>query len=358
MALFCPWRRRESMLTRIVRLSGGALLLVLAACSAAPAPQVGGGAAGSYASIAGTSRPSLVCHPGATTVAFSQLGLPEGEIAVGVALTPESVWVLFQPSRLVRLSRTSGDVRAASRVGAPGEVWTTLAADDDGSIWVGAQDFGLGHFGADLAPRGKIRLSREVIGNGGLARLVATGGTLYAEPACGEFGIWRIAPDGKVLGTDFRAPQEPGPIDPDTMNCAKVTLLRDAAGRVVVLDGDTGKALRTAGDSTWAVFDSAEAGLAGCTPEAIFVATFGSPVPMRRCQGLIYWKGRPLLAGWQAAEWMEPRLAGEAGAGPPELRESCYGDPLREVVTDATGYAAITQRGVIFGDFAGAPDLP
>src|SRR5262245_28207325 len=264
--LACPDAGGISMPTRIARLAGGALLLALAACTVSPATQGAGGSAAAEPG-SGLPRTSLICHAGATAVAFSQLGLPEGEIAVGMALTPESVWVLFQPARLVRVSRTTGgQVKVASRTGAPGEVWTGLAADEDGSIWIVARDFGLHHFGADLAPRGNVRLSREVIGESGLARLLAAGGILYAEPACGEYGSWRIAPDGKVLGTDFRAPQESGPIDPNTMNCARVSLLRDAAGQVIVLDGDQGKSFRAAADGTWAELDAAAAGLASCGP--------------------------------------------------------------------------------------------
>jgi hypothetical protein len=37
---------------------------------------------------------------------------------------------------------------------------------------------------------------------------------------------------------------------------------------------------------------------------------------------------------------------------------TCNGFPVRRVATDATGYAALTERFLILGDLASAPDLP
>ena len=329
-------------------------LLACLACTAAPAPQMG-----SQAGEAPPPATSLLCHPGATVVAFAQLGLPPGSLPVDMALTPESVWILFQPVRLVRISRTPGQVRVASRTGAPGEEWTAMDADRDGSVWIVAKDFGLYHFGADLTPRGKVPLGREVLGEGGIARLLAGGDTLYAQPSCGEYGIWRIGLDGKVAGTDFRAPQPAGAVDPATMNCARVALVRDAEGGVVAWDEDQGKAFRAGPGGTWEETGADPFRLvAACDPyRKSGGAGVGTPIDF--CDEMIYWGDRLLLLHTiPGNSGPTSRLLAVENGEVREFLETCFGDGVTNLAADGRGYAALTSRAIAFGDFASVPALP
>ena len=307
--------------------------------------------------LTGLPEVSLFCHPGATEVPFSRLGLGRGELPSGLALTPEHVWVLFAPARLVRISRAAGEPTIDSVQGVAGEEWMVMDADpNDGSAWVVARDFGLVHFGADLEPLERIRLSREVVGKGVLSQILVGGDALYAEPACGEFGAWRLARDGKVLGTDFRAWQPEGPVDPDTMNCSGVRMMRDALGRIVAWNGGEDKALRAEDGGAWTEIE----------PEPYRqLWTCGAPPaenaePLRQfCNRLAFWKGSPLFLDISGFTVTKTRIVVPGGGGPPrEILESCRGLALRSAVTDPAGYAAVTKGAIVFGDFAHAPDLP
>jgi hypothetical protein len=49
-------------------------------------------------------------------------------------------------------------------------------------------------------------------------------------------------------------------------------------------------------------------------------------------------------------------LPGENGSR--EVIMTCRGFPVRRVAADATGYAALTEKFLVLGDMANAPDLP
>ena len=78
---------------------------------------------------------------------------------------------------------------------------------------------------------------------------------------------------------------------------------------------------------------------------------------------VFFWKGRPVyFGGWgvhdTGASTRNVYLVPQADGTHRELFEDCRGYPLRAVATDREGYAGITERFVVFGSFATAPDLP
>jgi hypothetical protein len=81
-------------------------------------------------------------------------------------------------------------------------------------------------------------------------------------------------------------------------------------------------------------------------------------------QDLFYWKGHPVFFGGFTSEsrglgkntvLLLPR---EDASGFDELIESCFGLGILDVATEDSNYAAVTEKVVVFGDFATAPDLP
>ncbi len=79
----------------------------------------------------------------------------------------------------------------------------------------------------------------------------------------------------------------------------------------------------------------------------------------RDATDVFLWKGRPVFLGPAAAGGLLSRVFFVPTAGGTrELVESCYGNLILDVATDGTRYAAITERTVVFGDIASAPDLP
>src|SRR5437868_6962384 len=78
----------------------------------------------------------LVCNEKARYVSFDKLSVPVGASPVDVALTRDSIWVLF-PERLVQIGRGGGEqVGVRMQLAPSGEVWAKLAVDPvDESIW-------------------------------------------------------------------------------------------------------------------------------------------------------------------------------------------------------------------------------
>jgi hypothetical protein len=79
--------------------------------------------------------------------------------------------------------------------------------------------------------------------------------------------------------------------------------------------------------------------------------------------GTFFWKGRPAyLGGWGVHDTGTSKrnifLVPQADGSLRELFEDCRGFPLKAVATDREGFAGITDRFVVFGSFATAPDLP
>ncbi len=344
-----------------------AVLLLLSACATIPASTP----------VPAPLRPkplALFCSATATEVAFKGLNVPAGEEPVDVALTPLYVWLLFQPARLVRIDRAKplGTERhAATKLGPPGEVWTGLDSDPvQGSVWVVSEDFVFHDISPDLSMT-TVPLGRKVLGKSGFARLLVASDALYAAPICGDYGVWRIDRTGKVLGTAFPIEHAPGEVlDPDTMECAHAQIERDREGRILARD-KSGKVFRVDTSGVWEPF---ETDLLRAAPEhAVRATQFGKqgrPGEYEYAAGylesLFFWKGRPVFLGSPDPEATRLKLpttfyltdtAADAGAVK-RLPAQCGSELILDVATDGTGYAAITQNHLFFGDFANAPDLP
>jgi hypothetical protein len=353
------------------------ILLLLAACATVPVPVPAPAPRPLPVSKPGSPAPltpkllELFCSATATDVGFKGLNVPPVEEPVDVAITPRFVWVLFQPARLLRFDRAAGPVHVETRLGPPAEVWTGIDADPvDGSIWVVSQEFVFHQVSPDLRMT-TVPLQRKVRGKSGFARLLAAPDALYAAPICGDYGVWRIDRKGKVLGTAFPVEHRPDEVlDPETMPCAYARIERDREGQILVRD-KAGKVFRAESSGAWAPI---ETDLLRAAPEQAVRATRfgkqGQPGEYYYAAGyldaLFYWKGRPVFFGPPSSQDVHLMAAAtfllpDAAAGPKgskRLPAGCGKEPILDVATDATGYAAITRTHLFFGDFADAPDLP
>jgi len=354
-------------MTRCIRPAALAAALLAAACATSAPPSTPQSDAWSEAGLPvepAATRISLFCTPGATTVAFSQLQLPASERPVDVALTADHVWVLFQPARLLRFDRTGGkELRVKPHLGRPGEIWTGLAADPvDGAIWVATRDFGFLQVTPDLEVR-RVQLQRDVIGRSGLKNLLAAPDALYLEPFCGEYGVWRIDREGKVLGKEFRADQGGvEEVDPATMNCAAVSLVRAPDGGLLAWERKAKKHFRVDHEGVWSeVGDEPLGAFPGCVSEQLHAqdpaGEFWYAAGFADCA--FSWKGRPvfLLSSFDML-LRRPQTLFALPGGETRYTESCSGSQLLDVATDGAGYAGLLKHGLVFGSFATAPDLP
>jgi hypothetical protein len=352
-------------------LLSGLLVLALASCSSAPRP-----APAPAAAVEEAPPPSinLLCHEGARAVRFDKMGVPVEERAADVALTRGSAWVLFTQGRLVQLSRGGDTLSVKTQMLPGGKRWNRLAVDPvDDSLWAVSQDlFDLYR----ISPQGQvsvIKLQRKIEGTGGFYNLVVGREAIYAQPICADTAVWRIDRAGKVLGTAFEASEQTEAVRTTEgaearRGCANVFLEKDAEGHILVWDEVQKATQQVDEEGNWTPSDSRLLTQLGESSPAVSV--LGEMREGKTDQwaftdvvgDLFFWKGRPVfLKGWSSKERRSGDYTVLLLPGDGEAREvlmSCNGFPLRHVVTDATGYAAISDGALIFGEMAGAPDLP
>ncbi len=355
-----------------------AALLLCAACASAPPPAPKPAApAPVQVKAAEPQKFALLCSDKARAAVFDQIGVPSNERPVGVALAGQSVLVLFEPARLLRLTRQGDKVDVEMTVGDSDERWVAFDLDPvDGSIWVVSdRRLPLLH----ILPgwrRETVRL-QKVEGEGGFGRVLAAEDALYLTPTSSDKQVWRVDRKGKVLDTYFpspaKAPGGPGEVR-DLEKFAGVSLLRDPAGHVMVHTEETGKILQADGKGGWSErpdlhwFDHAQG--AASTVKGIDVGGKDERWFLAHGPGAIFfWKGRPVFLGPSAIGFGKGgHLSGAqvfyvpdptgASAKLGEFYEVCKEDFIWGVASNADSYAAIGAKEVFFGDFADAPDLP
>ena len=358
------------------------VLLLLSACASSPSAPVPSTASASGRSPAVAAEPeprcvSLVCHEKSTALRFGEMGIPQDERPKAVALHGDAAYVLFEPGRLARITRKDGKAQLEMSLAPPGDTWTAMAVDPtDGSVWVSNDRFTLIRFDRDWNTR-SVKIKR-VEGTGGFESLQVTADAIYAEPFCAEDGIWRLDRKGNILSSTFKVP----PLDPSEdrpmsmeelgVRCSPVRMERDSEGRIVVWDYSRRTLHQLDAEGGWTEVPptffatlqvpSAEAGSVvkgadiGGTREQWYLKS-----PAR---DLFYWKSRPVFFGGftsqsrgmgQNTVLLLPRAD---ASGFDELIESCFGLGILDVATDGSRYTAVTDKVVVFGDFASAPDLP
>ena len=308
----------------------------------------------------------FLCGDAATSASFADFELAKGERPVDVALSDKTVYVLFQPARLVMIPRGNPKSRREI-IQKDGQVWKSLDLDPlDGSAWITSDRFVLQHVGADGSPT-VIPLG-HVKGEGGLPQLLAGRDALYATPVCAKDGVWRLGRDGRPLGSAFPVaakPDEPQRIDTvSELRCSPVRITRGPDGEIVAHDYERRTSFTVDGQGTWKPFSTSW--FDGLPPGGVIAGvsdqeegdTFYSSGHVGR---LFFWRGSPVFLG--------PRTTDAHGVSArlvffPEkdrlrrLVATCGGEQILEVVTHGTAYAAITQTRVLFGEMAAAPELP
>ena len=124
-----------------------------------------------------------------TRIPLPAQGLSRPGVGGGVAIGAGSVWVAQGLSRIVRIDPASGRVESAVSVPDAREV-----AFGDGAIWVAAGDMGVL---TKVDPRTGAIVATARIGPW-ICCLAVGGGYVWAA---NNTGIWKLASDGRVLGT-------------------------------------------------------------------------------------------------------------------------------------------------------------
>jgi hypothetical protein len=344
------------------------------ACASAPPAASPGAPPGSAkpAAAASLRTVDLLCAEGARYVSFDKIGVPSGESPTGIALTHGNVWVLF-PQRLVRIGRGGEHVDVAMQVAPVEERWVAIAVDPlDESLWI-ASETRLGLY--KVWPDGHmstVKLQHKVEGVGGFSGLIVGRDSIYVQPTCADKAVWRLDRSGKLLGTALEAPKKTESDEPVVLrtgeprrDCYSVRLEREADGRIVAWDAKARATWQVDDQGVWTRSDSHLFAAAG-EPSGT-VALKGLDIGEKNEQwyfanglgSLFYWKGKPVFV---RSRTMKERAKGNDTVlyvpGGQELIMPCHGVSLWNVATDATGYAAITDRFLVLGEMASAPDLP
>ncbi|HEV7507128.1 MAG TPA: hypothetical protein VGS07_19720 [Thermoanaerobaculia bacterium] len=314
----------------------------------------------------------LLCNEKARYVSFDKLSVPVGASPVDVALTRDSIWVLFT-ERLVQIGRGGGEHAGVRMQLAPsGDAWAKIDVDPvDESVWVASRSRAVLF---KVNPDGKsmsiVKLPK-IEGKGGFSGLVVARDAIYAQPTCAEAAVWRVDRSGKVLGTAFPAPRpadgEPEVLQPGKprLDCLPMRLDRDAEGRLLAWNLKDRKTWQVDAQGAWTpsashLFehlpaDASSLTLVGALQQTTETESWSVDNGVGK---LFYWKGKPVLLGRERSPSGNTVLFLPDDAGLREVLMGCHKAYVREVVTDATGYAAITNHFLVLGDMAGAPDLP
>jgi len=348
-------------------------------CASAPPPAPAPAAAPVVKGVSPPPRVSLLCHQGTTAARFEELGVPHGEAPQGVVLSGDTTYVLFRPGRLMRLTRKEGKIQAQMALSKPGETWSAMDVDPvDGSLWlVSVRDLALRNISSDWKTK-TVKL-QKVEGDGGFLRVLAAPDALYVTPTVAEKGVWRISRDGKVLGTEFpraerKADSQEPELDPsepmrtEDLLFLPIRLERDETGRIFAWDPKRQTVHQVDAEGHWTpVEDAPVTKVSFSLPGTSVVKGIdvGGQDEQWYLAGLprelFYWKGHPVILGSSTSNRLgknDTLLLVPKADGVHEVMETCYGASIVGVATTPERYAAYTWNAIIFGDFAGAPDLP
>jgi hypothetical protein len=351
------------------------LAISLASCASAPPGATK--AANSPAPKADEPRTvDLLCHQGARAVRFDKVGVPSGERPVDVALNRGSIWVLFNSGRVLQLSRGGErmDVQMHFLSG-QGEIGAIAVDPLDDSVWVVSQaSLDLYHFTPD-GQMSTVKLKRKVEGSSGFVGLIVARDSIYAQPTCAEIAVWRLDRSGKLLGTAFKVPAKTGD-EPQVLQadgpvgtaCFSMLLERDLQGHILAWDREEKAAYQVDDQGNWTPIESRlfsvlkEQG-SGLNLKGVNVGDSSEQWYFRGAGGnLFFWKGEPVFLGSytikEKTRGNDTVLYLPAESGYREVIMPCNGFSVRRVVTDTAGYVALTERFLVLGDPATAPDLP
>ncbi|PYQ61642.1 MAG: hypothetical protein DMF53_14750 [Acidobacteria bacterium] len=201
-----------------------------------------------------------------------------------------------------------------------------------------------------------MKLQRKIEGQGGYSGLVVGRDAIYAQPTCAETAVWRLDRSGRLLGTSFNAPPKK---DDETQvvmpgrgphsACYSVRLERDDQGHVLAWDRLKRTAYQVDDQGNWSPVQS---------PLFAHFKEYGSDMTLK---GVDVGEQSVFVGNYTAKERARGHdtvlyLPGENASR--EVLMPCNGFAVRRVAADATGYSAVTDRFLILGDMASAPDLP
>jgi hypothetical protein len=277
---------------------------------------------------------------------LAELGLPEGSRPLGLALTQDTVWLLFEPALLVGLPR---EVEAPAQVAIPefgaveeidlipgpaGVTWSALAVDRwDGSVWLVSDKVpGLWRKRPGRRPEAVRLPATPAPRQGGFRDVLAGRDSVWLAPACADRAVWRLAPSGKLLDASFEG---------TAGNCPAALLERDWSGTVWAFRPDAGALFQLGPDLAW------QPAPAPAPPAPVPAGSGGAGSEALR--SWFFWGAEPMAL---TAEGKDGALLVRNVDGKVETsQEDCgEGNALVDVAGDERGWAVLTRRWLRLAD--------
>jgi len=277
------------------------------------------------------------------TIDLAELALPEGSRPLGMALAPDTVWLLFEPALLVGLPR---EMEAPEQVAIPefgaveemadlvpgpaGSAWSALAVDRwDRSVWLVSETVpGLWRKRPGRRPEAVRLPAIPALRQGGFRDVLAGRGSVWLAPACADRAVWRLAPSGKLL--DASLDGTPG-------SCPAALLEHDWSGTVWALRPDVGALFQLGFDLAW---QPAGAGIAPPAP---------APPGSEAVRSWFFWGAEPMALAGSGEDGA--LLVRNVGGRVETTREDCgEGNALVDVAGDERGWAVLTRQWLRLAD--------
>lgn len=281
------------------------------------------------------------------TIDLAELSLPDGSRPLGLALAPDTVWLLFEPALLVGVPRETeapapvaipefGAIEEMADLipGPAGASWSALSVDPwDGSVWLVSETVpGLWRKRPGRRPEVVRLQGTPAVRQGGFRDVLAGRGSVWIAPACADSAVWRLAPSGKLLGTALDGTAGAAG------DCSAAVLERDWAGTAWALRPGSGELYRMGFDLGW---QPAGADLASPAP---------APAGSEPVRSWFFWGAEPFGLTSDGAGG-EPLLVRHAASGVETFREECgTGNALVDVAGDERGWAVLTRQWLRLAD--------
>ena len=293
---------------------------------------------------------SLLCESAPVAVSLATFGVPADSQPVDVAISPEKITVLLDPSRLVTFSRDNPQ-SVDMIVGGPEESWRAIDRDPgDGSLWVASGETVSLLRIPENGDRSVIA-GPPVVGRGGFRQIRVAKDAIYATPTGTLGAVWRLSREGKLLGQSFSDESEGGRAFTGTTADWAFWLARDLEGNVVGFDVRTGQLSRAGANGWWSPVPGRFPSRMPATSRSLHGEWVGTPEESwyftDEIRGFLFLPDGPVFVG--------SRVSGRRAKGGALFRiregkietaiESCAENGLLMAVSDSSGFAAVVAGG-------------
>jgi hypothetical protein len=294
---------------------------------------------------------SWLCSSSPRVVSLQALGVPADSRPIDLALSPEKVTVLLSPARIVAFSRNGFQV-VDMIVGMAGDSWRAIDRDPfDGSLWVASEE-NVSLLRITETGQQKAVAGPRTTGPGGFRQIRVAPDAIYATPSGADSAVWRLSRAGKLLGQSFPWKEKEAVGGVEELVRADFWLAHDLQGNVVGFDRRNGQLYRADAGGGWTPLADGFPALTAVDVRTLRGQGVGTSWESwyftNARNGFFFLPGGPVVLGSQS-EGLHSRGSALLRVVDGKFEtaiEDCAGSALLMVVSDSTGFAAVSASGV------------